>query len=72
MIKDIKKLFYTLTKAQQAVWVRAIKAGFSPLLTTNNKLLKKRCPVCYRVGLIYSKAGVSYLACSNEHFIKFD
>jgi len=76
MTKEIKKQFYTLTKAQQAIWTRAVRAGFSPFLTTDNKLLKRHCPTCRRVGLVYGKSTSemkeSYLACSNGHFTQFD
>ncbi len=67
-----KREFHTLTKGQKTMWVRAIKAGFEPLLTVDGSLRRTKCPKCRRNALIYTKVDLTYIVCSNAHFTPFN
>ncbi len=73
--KHVKE-FYTLPNGQRAMWARAKKAGYEPLLKMDGSLRRTRCPKCRRNALIYSKVGIAYnstiITCSEGHFTPFD
>ena len=70
--KHVKE-FYTLPNGQQAMWARAKKAGYEPLLKMDGSLRRATCqtPKCRRNALIYNKVDTAYVVCSKGHFNPF-
>jgi hypothetical protein len=75
MKQEAKKLFGTLTRAQQEVWATAIKGGCEPVIVDNKQKTRK---VLYRITCSHSKCGrkaltfrskkgVVFAVCSNKH-----
>jgi len=71
--KHVKE-FYTLLNGQQAMWARAKKAGYEPLLKMDGSLRRTTCKKhkCKRNALIYNKVDTAYVVCNKGHFTPFD
>ena len=79
MTKDAKRLFNTLTRAQQAIWARAIKAGYKPVVVNSKNKKKKilrmeRCMhiKCFKNAIVFKKGKKVYAVCSSGHFTRLE
>ena len=75
MTKDAKRLFATLTRAQQVAWATIVKTGFEPVVITNPTNKKKKglrritCkhPKCGKNAFVFKKDKTVIALCSSKH-----
>ena len=75
MTKDAKRLHKTLTKAQQAVWATAVKAGFKPVVVPDKKRKVLRSMTCTNAkcgkrAFVFKKGKIVFAVCSSEHITR--
>jgi hypothetical protein len=75
MTKDAKRLFNTLTRAQQKTWAEVVRTGFEPVIIPDPKNKKKKIlrritcahTKCGKNALVFKKCKTVLALCSSNH-----
>jgi hypothetical protein len=78
MSNEAKKLFATLTRAQQEVWGISVKAGFKPVVIPDAKIKDRKvlrklvCKKCGRNAIVFKNDNTVFAVCSNKHAVRLE